>query len=271
MNNNSNKSRDIFMGVVAVATLIVAIVGATLAYFSITASSNEGAVNATAAIVSIEYNDGKQVTAQANALIPADFESVVQDVYEKKVLVNTEVFEDISKASNLCIDSNGREVCSVYRFTIYSDVERQITATLNTESNGFEHLRYAVYDVDNKEWIKLDSEDTLSSGIKKCSNDDEDVVNCHNIEDGMKKYTPDAINSIFGIADINGTLKKGTVDSKNEDGHAYDIVLYINETGTNQNIDQGKQYNGTINIEVDGGLNGSNGNITGCVGNDCKE
>ena len=78
---NDNRGRDIFMGLVAVATLIVAIIGATLAYFSITASSNEGVVNATAAVVSIEYNDGQQVTAQAGHLIPADFE-VVKNVYE---------------------------------------------------------------------------------------------------------------------------------------------------------------------------------------------
>ena len=68
---SDNKSRDIFYGVVAVATLIVALVGATLAYFSISANSSEGAVNATAAVVSIEYNDGQQVSAQADELIPA--------------------------------------------------------------------------------------------------------------------------------------------------------------------------------------------------------
>ena len=62
---NDSKARDIFYGLEAVATLIVAIIGATLAYFSITASSNEGAINAQAAVVSIEYNDGQQVTAQA--------------------------------------------------------------------------------------------------------------------------------------------------------------------------------------------------------------
>ena len=57
--NTDNKGRDIFYGIVAIATLIVAIIGATLAYFSVTASSNEGAVNATAKVISIEYSDGQ--------------------------------------------------------------------------------------------------------------------------------------------------------------------------------------------------------------------
>ena len=80
---NDNRGRDIFYGVVAVATLIVAIIGATLAYFSVTASSNEVAINATADRVSIDYLDGSQVTAQADKLIPAKFD-IVKEVYETR-------------------------------------------------------------------------------------------------------------------------------------------------------------------------------------------
>ena len=122
--NNNGKGRDIFFGVVALATLIVAIIGATLAYFSITASSNEGAVNATAKVVSIDYYDGQKVTAQANELIPADFVEVVQRVYEK-VFVETEKSDP---EKNLCTDTNGEQVCSVYRFSISSDAGIDITA-----------------------------------------------------------------------------------------------------------------------------------------------
>ena len=71
---SDNKSRDIFYGVVAVATLIVALIGATLAYFSMTASSGEGAVSAQAAVVSVNYEDGQNVLAQAKNLIPVTYE-----------------------------------------------------------------------------------------------------------------------------------------------------------------------------------------------------
>lgn len=278
MNNNNNKSRDIFMGVVAIATLIVAIVGATLAYFSITASSNEGAVNATAAIVSIEYNDGKQVTAQANELIPATFD-VVKKVYETNVK-NASVIEDMTKASNLCKDYNNRQVCSAYRFTIYSDMERTITATLNNESNGFTYLSYAVYDVDKQNedgttggWVELTSEGDYTLPINTCSNDDENLENCFNIEGTKKNYTPAATNSIFGITTVNGETSPKTtiVNDEFEEGHAYEIVLFIKEINENQNVDQGKQFNGTIMIDVTEGLDGASGNITGCVGEDCRE
>jgi hypothetical protein len=78
---NVNKSRDIFYGVVAVATLIVAIVGATLAYFSIMAGSEEGAVKARAAVVSVNYTDGTKVITQAKKLIPSSLD-VMQFFYE---------------------------------------------------------------------------------------------------------------------------------------------------------------------------------------------
>ena len=49
----------------------------------------------------------------------------------------------------------------------------------------------------------------------------------------------------------------------------YDLVLFIKETNENQNVDQGKQYSGTIIVDVyEGGLNGT---ITGCVGDHCKQ
>ena len=76
------KSREIFYGVVIVATLIIALVGTTLAYFSYRTSSKDEAVKARAATINIVYNDGSQVTAQADELIPSSFEVV------KNVVVN---------------------------------------------------------------------------------------------------------------------------------------------------------------------------------------
>ena len=185
---NEHKGRDIFYGVVAIATLIVAIVGATLAYFSVTATSNEGAVNATAAIVSIEYNDGQQVTTQADELIPSTLE-VVQQVYEAKVkgedVLNP---DDDTPKMNKCIDKNGREVCSAYRFTVKSDLTRTISAVLKNEHNGFTYLSYAVYDLTNEEWMPLNAEGNVYDlALKTCSNENEDTEDdCYS--ENPKKY-----------------------------------------------------------------------------------
>lgn len=262
------KTKDIFFGIVAIATLIVAIIGATLAYFSITASSNEGAINAQSAVVSIEYNDGQQVTAQADQLIPADFEDVVQKVYIQNVRDAAES-EKLSETGNLCIDSNSKEVCSVYRFTVKSDLERTITATLNNEYNGFTYLSYAIYDVTNEKWLSLtDEDDDYTQSINSCTNLNNmdptisEADDCYQMNEGTKLYTEAAINSIFGKT-LKGALavNKGVTITSNT--QIYDLVLFIRETNENQNIDQGKKYSGTIKIDVD--VNGENGQITGKV------
>ena len=55
MENNDN-GRGIFYGVIGVATLVVAIIGATFAYFSATAVSNN-AVNVGTTTVSLSFTD----------------------------------------------------------------------------------------------------------------------------------------------------------------------------------------------------------------------
>lgn len=265
--SKDGKTKDIFFGIVAIATLIVAIIGATLAYFSITASSNEGAINATAATVSIEYNDGQQVTAQADQLIPSTFE-VVQKVYEANVR-DAEYSDNLSDTGNICIDSNSKQVCSAYRFTVTSDLERTITATLNNESNGFTYLHYALYDVTNKQWFSLtDEADDFYSSINKCNNKSEVAEErCFTEKDGKKQYLDTSSNSLFGKTLLDGSLPVNKGVQIAAETQVYDIILFIREINENQNIDQGKQYSGTIIIDVS--TEDKNGAITGCVGDDC--
>ena len=271
---NDRKTKDIFFGIVAIATLIVAIIGATLAYFTLTAGSNEGAINAQSAVVSIAYNDGQQVSAQADQLIPAEFESVVAPIYERDVKNPSE--SDNTK--NYCLDKNGKQVCSVYRFTVTSDIERTITATLNNEFNGFESLAYAVYDVTSNKWISLQNgepegddpdEDFHTMNITKCSNLNNvdptifEEDDCYQMDGGTKLYNSDkAVNSLFGIKrnEKLETVKKGVTF---EGEHTFDLVIFLRETGEDQNIDQGKKYSGTIKIDVD--IDSDNGKITGTV------
>ena len=258
---SDNKSRDIFYGVVAVATLIVALVGATLAYFSISASSAEGAISAQAAVVSIEYNDSQQVTAQADKLIPSSLD-VVKLAYEAS---SADFGKEDSLRSNICLDAYDQQVCSIYRFTVRSDVEREFTATLNTEYNGFTYLAYAVKDVTNNAWLNLDnSEGTAESlGLTACSNLNEDETdNCYTVNGSEKTYntTPKAINSIFGYT-LQGSNLVTVGKNIASTTQVYDVVIFLKENNNNQNIDQGQTYQGTIYVETTNA--GDSGIITG--------
>lgn len=252
------KKRDVFYGVVAIATLIVAVIGATLAYFSITVTSDEGAVSATAATVSVTYEDGEQVSMQADELIPSSFE-VVQAAYEIATA-------DPDESTNVCIDANNQQVCSIYRFGVSSDVERNVTAKLNSEYNGFTYLSYAVYDVTNGAWINLEGS-SKTRALNKCNNDSEEGLKCFTEEEGIKTYTnPTAgaanstVNSIFGLTTVESapTFTTKTLSTTKQQ---YDVVLFINENNENQNIDQGATYTGSIYVEVIG----ETGRITGTM------
>lgn len=262
---NDNKSRDIFYGVIAIATLIVALIGATLAYFSVSISSNEGAVNARAAIVSIEYKDGQEVLAQASQLIPATF-NVVSTVYERNSedisADYNDTENDLASKSNLCVDDNNREVCSIYRFSVGSDITRRITATLNTEGNGFQYLAYAVRNVNTGTWLDLREDDEGGHqyiGLRSCDNTTEDNK-CFTTENDIKTYMANAQNSILGY-DSDNAFNIGEVTGGLDNPQVYDLVLFINENNANQNIDQGKEYRGTINIQIMD--EGEGGKLTG--------
>ena len=239
------KSREIFYGVVILATLIVAIIGTTMAYFSYRTSSEDEVIKAHAATVNVVYNDGEQVTAQADKLIPSSLD-VVKKVYESHI---GNKGTNVSTA-NACIDSNNRQVCSVYRFSVKSDIDREVYALLNNEYNGFTYLAYAVKDVTNNRWLQMTSNaNEQFVKLTKCSNDntatDDD---CYRMNDTKKIYStnPQANNSIFGY-DNNSKPKYQIISSKE---HVYDLVLFVYENNKDQNIDQGKTYLGTINVEA---------------------
>ena len=258
---NDNRKRDIFYGIVAVATLIIALIGATLAYFSISVHSNEGAVNATAAIVSIEYEDGQNVIAQGAELIPASL-AVVQAAYIGNIEdINDQAADDPETGrTNRCIDKNGREVCSVYRFSIKSsEGNKTATATLQSESNEFEYLAYAVRNVTSGTWLTLDQDTNAESmPLPKCDNASSEAANrCYNIdgETGEKTYNLIAKNSIFGYS--NSEFVEKTIGNVKQE---YDVIIFIKENNENQNIDQGKQFSGTIIVDI---VDDANSRITG--------
>lgn len=284
--NNDNKNRDIFYGIVAIATLIVAIVGATLAYFSITANSDEGAVSARAATVSINYDDTTKVVAQADQLIPSKLD-VMQYFYE----LNSADFGE-NNTTNNCVDANGRQVCSVYRFSASVDSgTKNIVATLNTEDNSFKNLAYAVRDVNctysgsindvtissvnntvtntpyDNCWLNLGTEESPVKWLPLagCTDGGEEDTSCWTINNTIKEYSesnPRAVNSIFGYGTNNNLTSKEISATP----RIFDVVIFLNENNDDQNNEQGAEYSGTLKVEVTG-ISG-NGQITGRVTQD---
>ena len=238
--SKSKKKKDIFYGLIITATLIISIVGSSLAYFSYKTGSGENKVRARTAIINIRYEDGQQVSAQADELIPASLD-VVKNVYQSHIDRG-----DISNSQNICFDDNNRQVCSIYRFSIFSGFNSKIYAILNTESNEFNYLAYAVKDVTNNTWLTLYNNNEYAS-LDSCSNNNEiSIDDCYTGSGDGRNYSesPRAMNSIFGY-DNAGDFKNITVTS-NE--HTYDLIFFINENNMDQNVDRGKRYIGNIEV-----------------------
>lgn len=105
---DESKGRDIFLGVIGVLTLIVAIVGATFAYFSTQVNSEAESVNITSYqfATSLSFSP-VYPTGEYKALIPLDSTATNGDVtYLDKAL------------SEGCKDAKGYQACAVYKVTL---------------------------------------------------------------------------------------------------------------------------------------------------------
>ena len=318
-NNNTNENKDgsinpsitqkktqTFNLIIGIATLLIALLGATFAYFTATARSGEGEVTVKSAMVSINFERGTEV--KASNLIPSS-QKVALSKFQKQAVPYTlpegedyisdfDEFLEGEDHSNLsqyldrrCVDANGREVCSVFWFTVKSDGQEgestDILGYIDVVENGFQNLSYLVYEVDyerdeNKNILKdkygfgvvktyhLASEfeinesapivEDIGYGVFK---DSEDIM-----EDGNLVGTISPVACLFGETDDAVTKPKDdvtrckTYSIENLKEYSFQIVIWLEETGSEQ-LEQGKKFNGTVGIETVGDGMGSTGRITG--------
>ena len=180
--NNINNASNTFNLIIGVATLLIAILGATFAYFSAKATSDENDVTVKSAYVSISYDGGPEI--KANNLIPSSLNVTLKKYQKEKYSVdefgnsvikpydpNIDANEDgepdgyftdydVYNSSSIdndminrkCVDSKGKEVCYVYQFSVISDgavgEKTDIIASIEVNRNDFENLSYILYEVD---------------------------------------------------------------------------------------------------------------------------
>ena len=107
MNNEKNNGKGIFYGVIGVATLIVAIIGATFAYFTATQSAGNDVITGNAATVSFGLQVEKVVKPDEakGGLIP------MTDGMVEKAVTN-------ASTKGACVDDTDAAVCQIYKITI---------------------------------------------------------------------------------------------------------------------------------------------------------
>lgn len=242
--------RGVFFGVIGVLTLIVAIIGASFAYFSINASSRKDALTVNAASVKIKYLEGDQIAI--NNLIPST-QAIALETQRRAL--NGEKYTDSEGQQHdyqICKDDKNYTVCGVYDFELQNNgenavdikafviptaLQEAVTDAENSENNkeaeiGFTNLKFVMYD--RTDAGDKDNGTALYTG----------AVNYN--ESGFGLLGTD-IAKTANIAG-NGTTKK------------YRLFFWLDEQGEANNAEQGATFKGTVHIDLAGA---ENSNITG--------
>ncbi len=122
----NRKGTGVFYAVVGVATLVVAIIGATFAYFSASATNDSDVKGSTASGASLAIAVTKvSDEATAKNMIP---------------MLSTDLQKGVTgTSSKSCIDANGNTVCQVYKVTVTNgsaDIGINVKGTMNLTSNA---------------------------------------------------------------------------------------------------------------------------------------
>lgn len=212
----NRKGSGIFLGVVSVATLVVAIIGATFAYFS-ASIEGEGNVDLTAYEFNASLSVNKVYPESAASLIPLDPTATVEGVTGAN---NTNLLYALNAAENRCIDSKGYQVCALYEATFVNNGSEEITlnGTLTTSKNeagkvtgatGFKNLKYNT--------LTGDLDNLALSG------------------------TAASVN-----ATVDGTTDIGQVTVAAGETKKVYFVVYLNEAAEDNNSEMGSKFSGKL-------------------------
>lgn len=159
LEKNERKGQGTFYMIIAMLTLIVAIVGATFAYFSLQAS-DENTVKGNAAKVGLSLEVRKVSVDASGDLIPLD-----------ETLLEKAIAGDTATESQMCVDKNGNTVCQVYEVKVTNE------GTAATAVNGT--LTLSAETITNLKWQIMTDQDTpvMDSGQFKTTDDTEIAKN----------------------------------------------------------------------------------------------
>ena len=236
-NKNGN---GLFLGIVSVATLIVAIIGATFAYFSANTQSAENAVEVGAYEynLSLSMNQIYPENVSPKGLIPLLPDAEIEGAEAPN---NINLLYALNVAKKKCIDDNGMQVCALYQVLITNQATNPVTlkGQIKTTSNipgtptsetetrtGFVNLTYQSL-IGNHEDNTLAKNPEFSTPVTLASETEgENTVNIADI------YIPGAT-----VAEDSDEITPGV-------GSSY-VLIYLNDKG-DQSAEMGARFTGQV-------------------------
>lgn len=275
MNNEKNNGKGIFYGVIGVATLIVAIIGATFAYFTASATAGENVITGNAASVSFDLKVTKVTTVDetTGGMIP---------------MTDGMLNAAVTSAKGACVDDTGAAVCQIYKVELanngsaglFLDGYVNLTGGLAATAAASETtMRWAQVFTTNETTFTVTGTPTLANGATGIdpfaeitpsgtsgvdlnstgttgkytySGNQYDFININYMRksghtDGSYTRTGDLDSALV----FNQRLEPST-DSTNSKATLY-FVVWLSETGTNQNPAEGSTegtnfFNGVVSF-----------------------
>ena len=197
-------SKKLILSILLTLTIIVIAIYATYAFFSATVNST-----------------GQQITGSSDNL---NFSVNANEIHKATQLIpvsENDVDTAVNKASNNCIDTENKDLCSMYEVTV------QNTGT-NLSLYGFVRTNTSTYTTNNlkyKVYTKTGSTYTAITDATSVSN-----------ESGNSVY--------FKKNNVNYTTSLSTNQEQK-----YYVVFWINEVNEDQNDDQNKDYSCKFGFE----------------------
>ena len=214
---NNRKGPGVFYAVVGVATLVVAIIGATFAYFSASANNDTAITGTTASAGGVDLVV-TPVTDTGASMIPLN---LMDDANPENAATGDA--DQFAKAiTNKCVDANGNNVCQVYsiKVTNKSTTSKiQVRGTLNLEATAT-----------NMKWQLLTDDVTTTRATFAT------VVN----------------KGVVGNITVGGNSGGTGTDAYSKDLEAngevtYYVLVWLEETGSAQeNDDAAKTFTGHV-------------------------
>jgi len=239
MEENNRKGPGVFYAVTGVATLVVAIIGATFAYFSATDTDDSTIQGSTAAAGGIELNVSA-VTATGTNLIPLNV-TIGEGTSDSVAQLSSAL-----KATNTCVDNNGNNVCQIYKIEV-SNLSTTSTVTVRG------YLTLTGTKTTNLKWQLLD-ENYATSGAAP----DYATITAQGTANAPITVGGNSIATVGGSVGTGKELSSNVMTASSN--NTYYVMVWLEETGDAQETDDAA---GTFTGSVTFNAVDANGNSTG--------
>ena len=240
-----DNNKKIIIAIIAIASIIVAIIGATFAFFSASGGSANNAVTANATTLS-NLGFTSSHSKIATNLVPVSSESPYFSRYPGIA----------ASGEHSCLDDVGNQICSIYEFTVTNtaSVAQTIYVSFVPSENTFDNMYFAAF---NTSIASANYEVATGS-----SGSDSNFTLTPQTTSGNQTLGHQATKltknntSPIDMPGLSTNLGAG-------ESTTYTILVWLQETGSEQNTEQGGIFKAGVNVTTGGNSTG----VTGAIGN----